>query len=285
MSKLLPILSLPVFLLGCNLGDPVQPARTENDLTYSASTSFWTLFSSGDREIATTQGVGVAVIDYSGPNSMYKWIGTYGGGYWTYFGAGGSKIAMSPNGDPVVTWSNGYAYKYVMATNTWQYMPYGYTVRDVAIGGANGNTWILSTQLHSGGNYWVGMQNPNGTFSWVGAGTKIAAYGSIGGMYNSAAVIDASGHLSYWNGAYWIQMVPSGAAVGALVTDIAIGADNDFYAVGNDFDANGNATVWHLAGPTWENFDGIRGVRVAVGTAVDVFVVQANGTTMHHYYN
>ena len=278
-----------LFLLGCNVSEPVQSTKSDNQLAYhfSIDYSWWVPFSYGDREIGVARLQGPVVIDNPG---IYKWIGSYASGYWIYIGSGASRAAMEPNGNPVVTMPDGGAWRYKMATGTWESMNFGYLVREVGIA-ADGDLWVLSKQEYSPGTYWIGHRNTNGSFTWYGGGAKeIAVQSAVvwspTEIYYYPWVIMSNGSLwtMYANNT-WVQKPPTGAAVGTKATDVAASTSSIIYVVGDDFDAEGNARVWCVYGngANWENFAGARGVRVAMGDDQDVFIIRADGTTVHHY--
>ncbi|MDB5102711.1 MAG: hypothetical protein JWP91_400 [Fibrobacteres bacterium] len=281
------LLLLPFLLLGCDPGETAQPSQKGNELSYGFQIDYtwWVPFSWGDREIGTNRLQGVAVIDNP---YIYKWMGSYASGYWRNIGSGASKITMETNGNPVVTMPDGNAWRYNMLTSAWEMMNFGYLVRDVSIS-SDGAVWIQSTQLQTTGNYWIGFKNPNGTISWAGGAKKVAADRKeyqAEYTYNHAWAISAAGDLSFYlaSGA-WLAKPPTGPVVGTKLSDISVGGNSIVYAVANDFDAAGNATVWWVRndGAIWENVAGARGVRVALGDDQDIFIIQANGTTLHHY--
>lgn len=281
MFKISSILCIPLMIVGCNLNEVPEPALEGNRPAIAAqTTTFWVPMSWGDKEIATAQGQTLAVVTPGG--SIYKWMGTYESGWWAYLGYGASKIAMLPDGNPVVTTPSGYVYRITVSSGVWDYLGFP-PAREMGLG-ITGGIWMVSNYPYSGGDYWVGRQNSNGTWSWLGAAKEIAVDRSV--QYEPRAwIVTAAGVVQQWNGWNgWITYPPSEAAAGTLATDIAVGGNNVVYVVGNDFDAQGNARVWQIAGSTWWNNADGRGVRVAVGDDQDVFITQADGTTLHHWY-
>lgn len=267
------LLGASLALLGC-LNEPTSPGKDKNELAYAASTDFWVPFqnSSAD-EIAVTYGHKPAII-YGG-GYIYQWVGSYSSGYWSYLGYGASKIATDEQGRPVVTMPDGGVWRY---SSGWSQLPYP-SAREVAIG-PNGHVYVVTNTAYSGGDYWIAKMGSGGSYTWVGVGKEIAV-NQHGELFNAMAGGSVWKYVP--STATWTQLPPNNTAPSTTkATDIAHGNDCAFL-IADDFDGNGDATIWQIAGTNWFSGNG-RGKRIAMANIFDIFTIKGNGAIYQHYF-
>lgn len=148
--------------------------------------------------------------------------------------------------------------------NTWQ--PLTGTVTDVAPGAAC-TAYATGTDSVGGGHgvyYWNQAQ-----WTWVGGGGVEIALGPSGPW-----VVNSSNQIYAWNGSGW-TLVPG------YGRDIAANQAGDVWLVGTN-PANGGYGIWRWENGRWDQPFGGGGVRIAVDSAGNPWVVNSSQQIWHH---
>lgn len=193
-----------------------------------------------------------------GGNGIYNWQGD---STWRKIYGGAKRIAVNPNGTPVVVNDSGQLFE-GDGNGGWKAFPG--CARDVGIG-ANGALWVVGCNAVTGGY---------GIYQWIGSGWRSIVGGAV------AISVFPDGRLAMVNNADEI-FIGDGQGkwqqLDGKAKDISVGANGSLWVIGNNVESNGYG-IYKRTGTTWQKIPG-SAVRIAVNPQGIPWVVNQDPAT------